>query len=76
MVVSYPTDEELSIYRTDGNHPKRSILNKAFIAILGESNRNENNFQYLMAFEDGMPASVSILGESVTKYVQCILMDA
>ncbi|XP_061186958.1 cell migration-inducing and hyaluronan-binding protein-like [Saccostrea echinata] len=61
----YPSNEKLSVYRVDGDSPqKRDLLNKEFLAILGQ---NGNNFLYLMVFENGMPAAVHFEGRSVTK---------
>lgn len=67
-MVSFSDEREMSVYRTDGALPKRSVLEKEFIAILGESNQNQKNFQYLVAFDDGLPQSVTFKGESITKY--------
>lgn len=67
-MVSFSDEREMSVYRTDGTLPKRSVLEKEFIAILGESNQNQKNFQYLVAFDDGLPQSVTFKGESITKY--------
>lgn len=68
IMVSFSDEREMSVYRTDGALPKRSVLEKEFIAILGESNQNQKNFQYLVAFDDGLPQSVTFKGESITKY--------
>lgn len=68
IMVSFSDEREMSVYRTDGALPKRSVLEKEFIAILGVSNQNQKNFQYLVAFDDGLPQSVTFKGESITKY--------
>ncbi|XP_062611584.1 protein DDB_G0287365-like [Saccostrea cucullata] len=62
----YPSDNDLNVYRTDGGStfPMRDITSKTFITILGDATRT---FQYLALIEDGMPATVGIRGESITK---------
>lgn len=75
IMVSFSDEREMSVYRTDGALPQKTLLEKEFIAILGESNQNQQNFQYLVAFEDGMPQSVTFKGESITKYVYNMIMS-
>lgn len=69
--VSVPDDREMTIYRTDGNpFPKRTVVDHEFLVILGQKNQNQNHFQYLVAFENGMPDTVTFYGKSITKYAE------
>lgn len=74
-MVSFSDEREMSVYRTDGALPKKSVLDKEFITILGETNQNQKNFLYLIAFDDGLPQSVTFKGKSITKYGYNMIMS-
>ncbi|XP_022330330.2 cell surface hyaluronidase CEMIP2-like [Crassostrea virginica] len=80
--VSVPDDREMTIYRTDGNpFPKRTVVDHEFLVILGQKNQNQNHFQYLVAFENGLPDTVTFYGKSITKsdsalMAYCVPRDA
>uniref|UniRef100_K1PJF5 Transmembrane protein 2 n=1 Tax=Magallana gigas TaxID=29159 RepID=K1PJF5_MAGGI len=81
IMVSFSDEREMSVYRTDGALPKKSVLDKEFITILGETNQNQKNFLYLIAFDDGLPQSVTFKGKSITKsdsviMAYCVPRDA